>query len=175
MLRDPVCSGEIDETSAWYSTYEGKKYYFTSAECKADFDRDPGRYVAAGAGAAGEAEIGIERRAGKAASRARAKIQTIISERKNRTAERIGAVSDALRTASQRLRDQNQEAVAGYTDRAAARVDRFTGYLKSREAEQMINDAEDYIRSRPVLVIGGAFAAGFLAARFLKSSKTITS
>jgi YHS domain-containing protein len=46
MEIDPVCGMEVDpKTATWKSTYQGKTYYFCDAGCKADFDKDPQRYV----------------------------------------------------------------------------------------------------------------------------------
>ncbi len=46
---DPVCGMEVDQARAGAmgltSEYQGKTYYFCSAECKAEFDADPARYV----------------------------------------------------------------------------------------------------------------------------------
>lgn len=168
MGKDPVCHHEVDESSAWSSTYQDRTYYFNSADCKADFDRDPGRYAAGAAGSRFQAE------AARASSRARTKVESMISERKGQAAERIGAVSNAFRSVSQQLRDQNQAAIAQYADRAAENVDRLSGYLQQHEAEEIISEAENFVRKRPALVIGGALAAGFLVARFLKSSRSVS-
>ncbi len=46
METDPVCHMHVDPNSAaGKSDYQGKTYYFCSADCKADFDREPERYV----------------------------------------------------------------------------------------------------------------------------------
>lgn len=44
---DPVCSAEVDTTAPdpITSEYKGRKYYFFSADCKAEFDRDPAKYA----------------------------------------------------------------------------------------------------------------------------------
>ena len=54
MERDPVCGMDVDpKTAAGKSTYQGKTYYFCSPGCKRDFDKEPGKYVGAGAHNAG--------------------------------------------------------------------------------------------------------------------------
>ncbi len=175
MGKDPVCRGDVDESSPWSTLYEGRTYYFNSAECKADFDRDPGKYSAAEyPGAAHEAGANIKAGTERTASRARGKIESMISERKNKAAEQIGTVSNAFRSVSQQLRDQKQEAIARYADKAAANVDLFSGYLQQHDAQQIMNEAENFVRRRPGWMIGGALAAGFLMARFLKSSKSVS-
>lgn len=172
MGKDPVCHEEVTEMSEWSSTYQDRTYYFNSPECKADFDRDPGRYALAETSEAGTESAYSQ--AGRSASRARAKIQSMLTERKSKAAEQIGSVSNAFRSASQRLAEQNQHAVAGYVERAADNVDRISRYLQQHNAEEIISEAEDFVRRRPGWMIGGAFAAGFVMARFLKSSRSVS-
>jgi YHS domain-containing protein len=46
MSIDPVCGMEVDEETAQYvSEYKGRKYYFCSPGCKADFDSNPETYT----------------------------------------------------------------------------------------------------------------------------------
>jgi len=54
MEKDPVCGMDVDpKTAAGISTYKGKTYYFCSLGCKRAFDKDPEKYVGAGAHHAG--------------------------------------------------------------------------------------------------------------------------
>lgn len=44
-VTDPVCGMTIDpETAAGRSTFEGRDYFFCSAACKDEFDRNPSKY-----------------------------------------------------------------------------------------------------------------------------------
>jgi len=172
MGKDPVCSGEVDERSPWSSTYQGKTYYFNSAECKADFDRDPAHFAAVAFADTAEESSRTREKGGQVASRARTKLRSMIGDGKGKAAERISSVSGAFRTVSQHLREQNQESMARYADKAAVNVEQLSGYLQQHDADQIISEAEDFVRRRPVLMAGGAFAAGFFMARFLKSSKS---
>ena len=46
MVKDPVCGMDVDEATAEFtSQYEGKPYYFCSADCRSDFDKDPKQYA----------------------------------------------------------------------------------------------------------------------------------
>ncbi len=45
MEKDPVCGMMVDPKTSRKSEYRGKTYYFCSAGCKADFDKDPEKYV----------------------------------------------------------------------------------------------------------------------------------
>ena len=46
---DPVCGMTVDPATAEYRSFQkGETYYFCSASCKANFDKNPGKYVRAG-------------------------------------------------------------------------------------------------------------------------------
>ncbi len=46
MAIDPVCKMNVSESQAKYtSSLNDKKYYFCSAACKAEFDKNPTKYL----------------------------------------------------------------------------------------------------------------------------------
>lgn len=46
MATDLVCKMQVDEKNARYkSTHMGQTYYFCSAGCKNEFDRNPMKYM----------------------------------------------------------------------------------------------------------------------------------
>jgi Cu+-exporting ATPase len=48
---DPVCGMEVEESEAeWKTTYQGQTYYFCAAGCLRSFEKEPAKYVPAGAG-----------------------------------------------------------------------------------------------------------------------------
>ncbi|MBE3577785.1 MAG: YHS domain-containing protein [Limnochordales bacterium] len=48
---DPVCKMEVDPATApARSEYKGQTYYFCAPGCKREFDKNPEKYVGAGAG-----------------------------------------------------------------------------------------------------------------------------
>lgn len=54
MEKDPVCGMDVDpKTAALKSIYKGKTYYFCAPGCKREFDKNPEKYVGAGAHNAG--------------------------------------------------------------------------------------------------------------------------
>jgi len=45
VAEDPICRMKVAEAEAKYTTtYDGKKFYFCSAACKQQFDRNPTKY-----------------------------------------------------------------------------------------------------------------------------------
>jgi len=46
MAVDPICKMNVAEKSAPYtSIYEGRNFYFCSAACKQQFDKNPQKYA----------------------------------------------------------------------------------------------------------------------------------
>ena len=43
-MKDPICGMEIGESASFKSSYKGKTYYFCSAPCKQNFDKNPSKY-----------------------------------------------------------------------------------------------------------------------------------
>lgn len=93
-----------------------------------------------------------------------------LSSQKDRATEGLGSFAEAVRKTSQPLRESNQDTIAEFVDKAADRIDRFSTQLRQREVGELMDDAQRFARRQPALFIGGAFAVGLLAARFLKSS-----
>jgi hypothetical protein len=82
----------------------------------------------------------------------------------------LDSVADAVRQTGRQLRDQQQGTVADVVERAAAQIDRFSAHLDERDVAELVGDVERLARRQPAAFIGGSFAIGLLAARFLRSS-----
>ena len=98
-------------------------------------------------------------------------VRSRLDDQKHQAAQRLVPVQTAFRETAQQLRNQGQGSVAGYADGAAARVERFSGYLRETDVAEMVDEVRGFARRRPALFLGSAATLGFLAARFLKSSE----
>lgn len=92
-----------------------------------------------------------------------------VSTHKERAASTLDSVADSIRRAGSEMRD-DQPQLASLTDQAATRMTDVSNYLREHELRDFVREAEDFARREPLLFLGGAFAVGFLAARFLKAS-----
>jgi hypothetical protein len=119
---------------------------------------------------AGNVTEQAKEQAGQLADQARTQVTSRISGQKERAAEGLGSMAQALRQTGQQLRDQDQSGVTQYVDQAAEQVERLSNYLRQNEVGDLVNDVERFARRQPALFISGAFTIGLLAARFLKSS-----
>jgi hypothetical protein len=93
-----------------------------------------------------------------------------LSGQKEVATDSLNTVAHAFRQTGAQLRDNDQLGIAGYVERAADQVEQFAGYLGDRDLRSIARDAEAFARREPALFLGGAFALGVVAARFLKSS-----
>lgn len=90
---------------------------------------------------------------------------------RERVADGLYSTAHALRQVSQQLRDQEQGSIASMADRAAQQAERASGYLRSRDLPELLNETEQLGRAHPLPFMGGAIALGLLGVRFLKSSR----
>jgi len=89
---------------------------------------------------------------------------------KERAAEAIGHVAEALRQMRGQLRAKEMPVVEDYLGRAATQVESLGRYLQTKSLDQLVRDVESIARREPVLFVGSAFVVGLLGGRFLKSS-----
>jgi hypothetical protein len=106
----------------------------------------------------------------QAKDRATEKIESRISESKTRAAETLNGVASTLLSSSAQLRDQNQAGASRAIERAAEGVERFANYLQETNVDEVVDQVHDFARRQPAAFIGGAFALGFLASRFIKAT-----
>ncbi|HET8632325.1 MAG TPA: hypothetical protein VFL91_33275 [Thermomicrobiales bacterium] len=119
---------------------------------------------------ASQAADQVQDKAGQVADQARQQATAQLASQKERATGGLGTVAHAMRETGDHLRDQDQDTVAGYADQAADQVERLATYLRQRNVNELIGDAQDFARRQPALFLTGAFALGVLGARFLKSS-----
>ena len=93
-----------------------------------------------------------------------------LSSQKERATEGLGSIATAVRQSSEPLRNNKQDMIAEYVEKAADQLEQFSTRLRERDVNDLVNDAQQFARRRPALFVGAAFVAGVAAARFLKSS-----
>jgi len=114
------------------------------------------------------------RMAGDMMDQARDQIKSSVITQKDRAAESLDSITSALLTMADTMNEQQHPMLGQCTSSAAELVDGVTGYLKARDVDEIIHDVEGYARRNPAVFLGTAFALGFMAARFLKSSSGAT-
>lgn len=118
--------------------------------------------------AASEAKAGAREAARAGKERAR----SFLDEQKDTAAHRVSGMAEALKATAQDLerRPDAASGSAGFARQAAESMERFATTLQERDVNSLLGEATRLARRRPAAFIAGAVTAGFLLARFLKSS-----
>ena len=104
---------------------------------------------------------------GFAVAQVTGKAKTLLNNEKNRAAEGIGKLAQAVRAMAQKLDDQGQKKFADLAVKTAGKVDDFGRSVRSKEVKELLADIKRFGKEHPVVFWGSAFALGFLLARFL--------
>ncbi len=100
---------------------------------------------------------------------------TRADQQRETVASSIQAVANAFRSMGDNVRNQDQGPVGRYAaelgEAIGGQAERLANYLRGRDVRHLVADTEDFARRSPAVFLGGAFALGLLASRFLKSSR----
>lgn len=107
---------------------------------------------------------------GETASQAQQQAKSQIAMGKDRVAESMESVANALRSSTDQMQGQETGFVGDYMNRAADKVSEISQHLRQSDVNQLMHETEDFARREPTIFLAGAFALGLIATRFLKSS-----
>jgi hypothetical protein len=139
------------------------------------FDGDSSRAADASTGAQDKAQQitgEAQEKAQQAAGHAQAKLREQLDRRSTQLAEQARQQGSDLRAVSEALRDQGKDRPALLINRLAEYAEQAGRYLREKDADTMLGDAEDFGRQKPAAVAAGAVALGFAASRFLRASSS---
>ena len=106
----------------------------------------------------------------RVASQARDQATELASRATAQTAQRLNSLASALRQAAQQLETEDAAGFGRYAGMAADQVQKCSGYLEGKDLGELVRDTQTFARRHPDLFLGGAFVAGVMLARFIKSS-----
>jgi len=104
--------------------------------------------------------------ASQAQEKTGAQVRSTVDAGKTRAASALHGVAQSLLGGAQ---DQ-EDGLGGYIRQAGEQVRRAADFLENTDARELTRRTEEYARRQPAIFLGGAFALGLIAARFLKSS-----
>jgi ElaB/YqjD/DUF883 family membrane-anchored ribosome-binding protein len=93
-----------------------------------------------------------------------------LTSQKERAVDTLETVALLLHQAGEHAQQQDKALLANYVDKAAQQVSTLSESLAQQDVTQIVQTTKDFARREPMLFVGGALAAGFLGARFLRSS-----
>jgi ElaB/YqjD/DUF883 family membrane-anchored ribosome-binding protein len=112
----------------------------------------------------------VQDAAEEAKGRTREQLRGQVNSRTTQAGEQLCSTAQAMRRASEQLREDGKEAPAKLVAGLATRGERIGSYLRRTDAEQLLHDVEDFGRKQPWLFVGGSAVVGFVASRFMKAS-----
>lgn len=111
-----------------------------------------------------------KRYAEQMAGRAKERGRSMFEQQKDNAARQLDSVARAIRNSSGQLEGEGQRQSSRYVDMTADRLEQFGRVLREKNVDTLIADAENLGRRAPGALFAGTAVAGFLLARFLKSS-----
>jgi hypothetical protein len=94
-----------------------------------------------------------------------------LTTQKDRGTDALGRVAEAVRSSTQKLREERHDTIASYVDTAANHLENWSRRLREKDVDELVSDMQRLARRQPLVFIGSAFALGVVGARFLKSSR----
>lgn len=121
---------------------------------------------------AGSARLANEARqyAGDMANRAKEKSRTMFDQQKESALGQVQSVAGAFRSTAGNLQGEGQDQIARYIGIVADQLESLGGRLREKDLDTLISDTQNMVRRSPGTFFAGTVVAGFLLARFLKSS-----
>jgi hypothetical protein len=100
------------------------------------------------------------------------RIRSAASTGKSSAAETLGGVAQSLISASVQLQG-GQNPASGIVAQAGEALNQFAQSIDTAEVDVLVDRTQSWARRHPALFLGGAFALGVVAARFLGSTRGV--
>lgn len=121
--------------------------------------------------AASQGSKSIQEAAGGISTNLRQQITGQVTVQQDRAVDTLEHVALLLHQAGEHARKEDKVGISDYADRAAEQLERFSKMIGDREPDQLLSETKELAQRQPALFVGGALVAGFLGARFLRSSE----
>jgi hypothetical protein len=111
-----------------------------------------------------------QEKAHQAAGQVQDKLREQLDQRSSQAATQINEQASDLRSVGESLREQGKDGPAKAADQLAQYAEKVGGYLREKDSNALLADAEDFGRRQPWALAAGGIVLGFAASRFLKAS-----
>ena len=114
----------------------------------------------------------VSEQATRAKESGRRELREQLDARTTQMGEQARSLAEAVRRSGSTLQAQGKDEVGieRVTTGVADRLERAAGYLERVRGEEMLRDAERFVRNRPWVLTSAAAAAGLIASRVVKAS-----
>jgi ElaB/YqjD/DUF883 family membrane-anchored ribosome-binding protein len=102
-------------------------------------------------------------------SQASDKARAYAAEGKTRASDGLDSVAKLIEEQAANLDDKLGGTYGDYARRASSLVSDFSGALREKDVDELVDDARELVRKSPAVAIGAAAALGFAIARIVKA------
>lgn len=113
--------------------------------------------------------IDVSRESSEGTIKAKERFRDLASAGRDRVVTKLDDVAHALYRASEQMSSESEAEISRYAKVFGERVERVSRYLKEHEPSELREVLEREARNRPLLYLGGAFAAGVVIGRLVRS------
>ncbi len=101
---------------------------------------------------------------------AKDKMRDAANTGKDKASEAMSGVSSMVDDVAKSIDEKLGTQYGDYARKAASVVSGFADSLQSKEVEDIVKDARDFVKKRPAVAIGAAAAIGFVLTRMIKAN-----
>lgn len=112
-----------------------------------------------------------QERAHEYSEQAKAFGEQALEKQRHRAADEVRHFGAAIRQAATKLEEEGDQAPARHATKLANGIDRVANYVDERPPRLIARDAGNVVREHPKIALGGLFAVGLLAGRFLRATE----
>jgi hypothetical protein len=92
---------------------------------------------------------GAQERSSGIVNRVKESAAAQLTTQKNRGTDALGQVAHAVRSSTQKLREERHETIAGYIDKAADQIDTWSRRLREKDIDELMFDVQRLARRQP--------------------------
>jgi hypothetical protein len=108
----------------------------------------------------------------QATQQARGRVRDEVDRRSTDAGQQASSMADAFRQSAQHLREQGKDGVAKPVEQVADRVQSAGSWLERSSGDDILRDAEEFGRSKPMVVLAGGAVVGFALSRLRYQEST---
>lgn len=91
------------------------------------------------------------------------------NEGRTKAGEAIGSLSEMIEGSAKSIDENVGEKYGNYARSAADAVSSFADKVNTKDVDEMVEDAREFVRKKPAIAIGAAAVVGLLVSRLIKS------
>jgi ElaB/YqjD/DUF883 family membrane-anchored ribosome-binding protein len=98
-------------------------------------------------------------------------VRKVANTSKDRATDALGELAGMIEDVAKTIDDRVGGAYGDYARKASGSITGVADNLKSKDVDQLLDDAREFVRTQPAVAIGAAAAVGFVLTRLIKSGR----